>query len=715
MASRTLASDLSGNSAGAGHLSIDWSVNPRPRSPFRADIQALRALAVAAVVVYHLWPNQLPGGFVGVDIFFVISGYLITAHLLGEVERTGRIALLDFWSRRIRRLLPAAFTVLIGSVVAMFTLMPSVTWQNTLREVAASAAYVENWLLAHDAVDYLASENSATLAQHYWSLSVEEQFYIIWPLLLMVALAISGRTKNLNGHKAITAAIGFILLSSFAFSLIVTVTQPAFAFFATPARAWEFAAGGLVATFSSSRGPTFMAGARRVAAWIGPLTILISVLFINGSMSFPGLVALVPVAGAVLCIFGGEHSNPKIQKRIVENPAVQWLGNYSYPIYLWHWPLIIITPWVLHGDPSWSTKLILLGMTLALAYLTKRFIEDPVRTGGFWRGSRWPAYSLAGGGMALLIAVSATGYLQVEHRNDIEDASALQRVVSGEACFGALAMTSDARCKKPYARPDNLDTAFAAADVYAPAAHCQTGREVTEPVRCTFGEQTSPTKVVAVVGNSHAVRLMPALDLYGMKNGWKILLMASTDCMGLTTQAVGKQSADDTCLTWSRNVQQTLLATPELDAVVFASHVSAQNYLAGASPSADDIRNASNQVISSWSAFVEQGVRVIVTEDVPGMRPTDGPECIALSAQTYDPCSMPRSEVVKSNLMTELAQEHSHLVSFLPLEQYFCDLARCHSLIGGVIVYSDSHHLTTTYSRTLATYIGSSIADTLRP
>lgn len=169
------------------------AISTVPESGFRPEIQALRAVAVALVVVFHVWPSLLPGGYVGVDVFFVISGYLITAHLLREVEASGRIRLAEFWARRVRRLLPAAFLVLVVAFVATVFVMPWDRWMQGLREVMASAFYVENWVLAADSVDYLAAENVPTLVQHFWSLSVEEQFYILWPLVILAALWIARR------------------------------------------------------------------------------------------------------------------------------------------------------------------------------------------------------------------------------------------------------------------------------------------------------------------------------------------------------------------------------------------------------------------------------------------------------------------------------------------------------------------------------------------
>ncbi len=240
----------------------DASQAPRE---FRPEIQALRAIAVMSVVLYHLFPRRLTGGFVGVDIFFVISGFLITKHLVGEISRTGRISLTQFWARRIRRLLPAAFVVLAVSVALLVLCMPAVTWQNNMQEIGASAAYVENWLLGIHAVDYLAAHNSASLVQHYWSLSVEEQFYLVWPMLLLLALAVARLAGRGSPRTAVRWALGFVAVGSFAVSVVLTSANAPLAFFVTPTRAWEFAIGGIL-----SVAPSLSLGSPRVLRCVPP-------------------------------------------------------------------------------------------------------------------------------------------------------------------------------------------------------------------------------------------------------------------------------------------------------------------------------------------------------------------------------------------------------------------------------------------------------------
>ncbi|MFV0252273.1 MAG: acyltransferase family protein, partial [Beutenbergiaceae bacterium] len=231
---------------------------------FRPEVQGLRAIAVGVVVLFHLWPLRMPGGYVGVDVFFVISGFLITSHLYREVERTGTVRLLDFWARRIRRLLPASLLVLAVSLVLVLAWVPTTQWLTNARELIASALYVENWALAADAVDYLAEGNQPSVAQHFWSLSVEEQFYLIWPLLMLAALALAVRT-GWNRRYAMVAALSLVGGASFVWSIWATSQDRASAYFITPTRVWEFAIGAAIALVPLAPGLL----ARVLLGWAG--------------------------------------------------------------------------------------------------------------------------------------------------------------------------------------------------------------------------------------------------------------------------------------------------------------------------------------------------------------------------------------------------------------------------------------------------------------
>src|SRR5699024_4421798 len=319
------------------------------RSSFRPEFQGLRALAVGLVLLFHLWPNHVSGGFVGVDVFFVVSGFLITGHLYRELSSTGTIALSKFWARRVMRLLPLAFTVLIFSVIAMLFFVPQTVWGMNVRQILGSLFYVENWVLAADSVDYMASENEPSLVQHYWSLSIEEQFYIVLPLLLLGTYLL---TKFLSKNKYSTGIntqnifiwtlIG-ITAATFIFSVLYTNYNAAQAYFVTPTRFWEFSIGGLLAMLpTATKIPKHF---QNLLGWTGVTAIIIAALAYDSNTAFPGYTALLPVIGAALFLrYGSAQPLTGIYWWASLKPALR-MGDWSYAIYLWHWPLIIMAPY----------------------------------------------------------------------------------------------------------------------------------------------------------------------------------------------------------------------------------------------------------------------------------------------------------------------------------------------------------------------------------
>ncbi len=232
----------------------------------RPEIQGLRAVAVLLVLLFHLWPHHLPGGYIGVDVFFVISGFLITSLLVREVERSGRVSLRNFWARRMRRLLPAAYLVLAVSAVGVLLLEPRLVWPQFFREILAAGLYVVNWTLALDSVDYLQASNTPSPAQHYWTLSAEEQFYVIWPLLVLLGLWLALRWHR-SRRGTLLGVLATAVVASFVYSLWITGHNASWAYFVTPARAWEFGAGALLAFAPAARGRPVARAARAGSGW----------------------------------------------------------------------------------------------------------------------------------------------------------------------------------------------------------------------------------------------------------------------------------------------------------------------------------------------------------------------------------------------------------------------------------------------------------------
>lgn len=677
-----------------------------PQRSFRPEIQALRAVAVLLVLAFHLVPRALPGGYIGVDVFFVISGFLITSHLVSEVVDTGSISLPRFWARRIRRLIPAATVVLIVSFVAMHWVVPRSMWQQTVVEIGASALYIQNWILGAAAVDYLAADNDPTLVQHYWSLSVEEQFYIAWPVLLLVTALVVGRVASGRfTRQGIAAVLSAVFVASLAYSAVTTAANPALAYFDTGARAWEFAAGGLLALIPATWGSGIRGRLGELpstlASWLGIGLIGAAAVLYDTDTPFPGVAALLPVVGTLLVISGGTGSSDWSPQVLARFGPLQFLGGLSYSIYLWHWPLLIAAGAVLGRTPGWKWAIVIAGASVALAWVTKVLVEDPVRNGRFWRERTWRSFALAAVTIPAVIAASAWTWSAVERGIDQSRTLAAELVETGE-CYGAAAL-QDERCTDPFEVPAWLDTAFAAEDTPSRGNDCV--MVVRELRVCTLGEVDEPTATVAIVGNSHATHYLPALTRFGLDRGWQILHVARVSCLGVTTEAV-RETPDESCLRWSQDAQDYLSGVAGLDAVIFASHRNILSYIAPDDPTTAELDELRGQIESTYELFVDQGVGVMVLGNSPGMRQLV-PECIDFARVTEDPCSFDRPP--SQSLMTEAAENVPGVHTVDPTRWMCTADDRCHVLVGGVVVLSDRSHLSGTFSSTLAPYLGAEV------
>ena len=669
-----------------------------PAGGFRADIQALRAVAVMLVVAYHLAPGVVSGGYVGVDVFFVISGFLITSHLVKEHERTGTIALVKFYARRVRRLLPAALLVLLVLVVVYATLMPESTRQQGFREVAASALYVENWVLAFSSVDYLGAAAAPSLVQHYWSLSVEEQFYIVWPVLLVVAAVVSRRVARATGRRVWLVTLWAVFGASLVFSIAITVTNPGWAYFVTPARAWEFAAGGLVAVYAGSAA-TVNPTVRTVASWAGLGAIVASAMLFTAQTPFPGSAALVPVLGAALVIGAGDP-RARWSPMVVGGLApVQFVGGISYAVYLWHWPLIVVFPIVFGHALGLRGMLLVLAVTLVLATASKYLVEDPFLRRGRGATRVWPTLATAAAVMTVLVVVSSVQVATIDGR--LAAAAQAQQQISQGPCYGARAL-DDADCADPHAVPAELDTAFAATD-YADTTlgDCGEGTTVApiaDAVECSFGDESSD-KLVVMIGDSHAGHWLPAVQAIGADRDWHIVTFFRSSCpfTDATPSASGVYQTE--CENWKGLVEDRVA---DLDpTLVLVASLSPHGYeAADFQPGPVDVMEAG--YVSTLSELEASAGSVAVLKDTPFMG-VNVPDCLGAASAAPGDCNRARAEVLDANT-DPLWSAASTLPSVgrIDLTDVFCDDLTCFAVTGGVVVYRDHHHMSASFSRSLA-------------
>lgn len=670
------------------------------------------------VLLYHAGVPFFSGGFIGVDVFFVISGFLITGLMLREVSRTGRIDLADFYARRIRRILPAATLVIVVTLVFAMLIMPPLRWQDTAVEAAAAAVYIANWVFAAG-TGYQSAGVSVSPLQHFWTLSVEEQFYIVWPLLLVGALVLMRRGARAGeGREALNesrfrrwafAAALLVAVPSLTWAVIATARTPEVAYFVTTTRLWEIAIGALLAILAPqlSRIPSRVA---LVLGYVGAIALIIAgTTFAVGEIPFPGPAALIPtLATAAIIISGLEGRDARGIGRPLSLRPMRFVGDLSYSLYLWHWPLTVFATALLGGTltPAWG--LTVCALAFVPAYLSYRFVEVPFRDWGRVKKSSWAAIR-SGFAMIMITVVTAATVFGLARITGAEQPVA-------ENPQGALALTDDLS--------DDGLSSFAGAgtpvdvvsDGIAPAVleankdnaqdygdgKCHRDYEGTEPADCSFGDTESSTEVV-LVGDSHAANWAPALIDIAEEEGFKLTVHTKSGCAFAPVDQVKEGGSYPECREWVDAVHDEIEATSP-DAVITSNKGSRRIVSHGEIlPEAKGEAQLENAYEELWDDLTGQGIGLVVIADTPEMG-HHVPECVSEHPTKLTKCSTPRQEALEEIPRPELdAAKEVEGVEVISMDNWVCpDDDNCPAVVGNTLVWRDSHHLTATYSESLA-------------
>jgi len=471
------------------------------------QIQGLRALAAILVTLFHA--KWVSGGFIGVDIFYVISGFLITGLLLREIDRSGTINFKEFYSRRFKRLLPTSSFVLAITAVVSWMLIPATMRTSLGRDVIAASLYVSNYLFAWWQADYQNLDATPSPVIHYWSLAVEEQFYLVWPMLMLLFFTLS---KYLKNRMVLTYLVATITLASFIFSIYQTENSPIWAFYSLPTRAWELGLGALLVLV-----PPFKT--RKFIGLIGFVLLIISAFLFNESTPFPGLNAALPVIGTVLLI-ATINSWPPFLNDVANSRISQWLGEISYPLYLWHWPLLVLPSTYFARPLEVYERLLAIAATILLADLTHRFIEEPYRNKKIL-----PILVYKKAAYVTGISVFMGAVIMFTNSDKID--------ISG--IKGAVSL---AQIK---ARPQIYDDG------------CHANYAQTKSGKCEYGKLDSD-KTMVLYGDSHAAQWFPALIEIANRSGYKLISLTKSACSSVETvrrdQGGFKMSR---CVQWREN------------------------------------------------------------------------------------------------------------------------------------------------------------------
>lgn len=669
----------------------------RERSGYRPEIEGLRAVAALLVAIFHIWLGRVSGG---VDVFFVVAGFLITTTLIGQLRTYDRVRPILFLRRLASRLLPAALTVIAVTLILSVLWLPTAFWAQTFREATAAALYAENWQLAFDATDYLALDVFHSPVQHFWAMSVQGQFYLIW-LALFAIVAILARRWPAHRTRFVFGALATVFVISLAFSIVATAADQTFTYYNTFARAWEFALGGLAALIL----PRLRLGAalRAILGWVGLAGVVSCGLVLQVSTLFPGWAALWPTVSALLVLAGGSAGMPLTAGRLLASRPAVWLGGLSYGIYLWHWPLLVFfLEWKNGDDPTlrWGIGIILL--SVLLAWLTKKLVEDPVA--GWSRSPNRRVRGLATSAMVAgvtVVALASTTLVGVAQNQTYQELAFARTIASGTLdCVGAASLV-DSGCTEAEGLDDPIP-ADPLADYAAPYDLCRTDEIGTEIRECSYGPADAEVRVV-LIGNSHAVSWFPALQAIAEQKNWRLDVFFKSGCVFNTASRDFRGETEvRTCLEWGESLRDTLAARPAYD-YMLTSYSRPVGFV-------DDDGDPSAAAgiagfRAAWEPLLARGTKVWAMLDTP-LLTEDTFECYEENLGDLDDCDTPtRAESFTQEDLLVAATDGLDGARLIDMTDYFCTASECPLEIGDVFVYRDTGHFTATYSLSLAPYL----------
>ncbi len=679
----------------------------------RLDIQGLRALAVLLVVVHHLGGLGLPGGYVGVDVFLVISGYLITGLLLREVERSGRISLSRFYARRARRILPAATLVTAVTVLVSLLVLPLVRTQTVVVDAIWATVFAANVRSASVGTDYFAQGEPPSPLQHYWSLAVEEQFYLLWPLLVLATALLVARRRGgaVALSRALWVVLGTVLVLSLAWSVVATAASPTTAYFSTFTRAWELGAGAACALVLQRGALRAGRPVREVLAAGGLVAIAASAVAYTPQTAFPGVAAALPVLGTVALVLAGGPSSPTtLAGRVLSvRPAVA-VGAWSFSLYLWHWPAIITARTVTGGTLGPLDKAALLAAVLVLAWVTYLLVETPFREGTRWRRTG-PALLIYPASLALVAAVVGPTGVVVEDR--LASGGGGEPIGLGDYAQGARAAdpyvglvgASATAARESRAIPGGLVPGVGGLrEAVAPLGDCdyRTGTRQLCP-----GGDPGAERSVVVLGDSFARALSPALDQIGSDEGYRVYTFVYSGCMATGLVQIERETGDP----WSacEEFKQWALTTigeiaPDL--VVVATHAgqlvdpATGEGLAPGAPRREYLDLLGRGYRELLTSLEPVAGRVAAVGNTPVL-PYGPAGCLSRGDTDLGDCALAprRPAEVQAEVLLRAADDVG--AAAVDLQRLFCRDV-CPAVVGPYVTLRDSAHMTPDYARFVA-------------
>jgi peptidoglycan/LPS O-acetylase OafA/YrhL len=643
------------------------AASPSDHPAYRADIDGLRAVAVLSVVLFHAFPQWLRGGFTGVDIFFVISGYLITA-ILAKSLGQGSFTFRDFYARRVRRIFPALTVVLVACLVFGWTALFPDELRQLGKHILGGAGFGANLVLLFE-VGYFDTAAETKPLLHLWSLGIEEQFYIAWPIVLLVAYK---RRWNMLRTTLVLAALSFIA------NVVLIAKYPSATFYVPGTRAWELLAGAALALATldpANRLHRLGAGARNAISVAGLACVIGGAMLIAKSKLFPGWYAAVPVLGAVMLIAAGPAA--LLNRWVLGNPLMVWVGLISYPLYLWHWPLLSYLQIIEGKTPAPQMRAYAVAAAVVLAVLTYWLVEKPFRHGARLARTKIAILSLA------MVAVAGVGAYAFARQGLPQRPAIVENMADNEQLVVVEDKANAAACKARY----GFDSMY---------EYCQQ----TDPSR-------APT--VALIGDSHAYHVMAGLNKHYVAQGENFAYF------GTRVPYWGLPKGEDPYQHATQPMLDIVMNTAEIHTVLITTHWR----LNRGSPEAIAMIDAFRDTLKRYSAA---GKQVIVLSDVPllDFQPRD---CIrragVASSATRQHCAITNAAhdtAMRDDraIMAEVLRDFPQVIHIDPAAA-LCDGQLCWAKRDGVMLYRDTNHLSYLGDLHVGKYIAAALAQRSKP
>lgn len=660
-----------------------------PRTGFRPELHGVRGLAIALVVLFHLFGQGRVSG--GIDAFLAISGFLMTLSLARRLE-DGSLRLGPYLARLLRRLLPPVLLVLVAVAAAGYLLGPSGQQEQLVRELRATLFWAENWELINSQLDYAAAGPGTSPLQHFWSLSVQGQFYLLW-FVLVVGAGWVGRRLGRTVWESTLVAVSLVTVSSFLWHVLVLADDQQVAYLHTGGRLWELGLGGIVGLVL----PRLSLGhdVRVALGWVGVVLLVSCGFVLDGREVFPGPWALWPVGGVLLVLAAGTTRAPGSADRLLHLAPFRFLGDISYAWYLWHWPLLI---YLLHVTGMQTADLrlavaVLVGSVL-LAWASTRLVEDPVHH--LLGGRQLLTLGGTAGVLALsaVVAAGALGHLEAQERAHLTAASRPSADHPGAAVLGP---GWDGPLPDVPPVPDLSVVGKDLPDVYDLEGCVRTHRDTPESARpglCHLGPEDA-ARTVLVTGGSHVAQWMPALRLVAEQEDWQLVFAEKDGCQFLPRPGPGSRDPEQTesCYAYNENLWPIIedLAPDYL----FTIGTTSRPLEGEATPEG---------FVTQWRRLDDLGIGVLAVRDSTRLQ-EPVPECLERTGFDAHACGQPRTErLLATSPLLDVADLPDN-VRPIDLTDRICRPDWCRAVEGNVIVYRDTSHVTATYMRTLAPFL----------